>query len=148
MQRLAIIRTTLASTIPPQQSIRTNNFKSFISRQLQQVGNIRGVRGRKKMDPSVAPTSTAQQPINATNATNTSQSSRKFTPEIEEAHSLAMSLGKSSYVDPQTGYNVFTEKFHLDRGTCCGSMCRHCPFDHKNVPERRKKMFASSNAST
>lgn len=26
------------------------------------------------------------------------------------------------------GYTVFTERAHLDRGTCCGSGCRHCPF--------------------
>ena len=26
------------------------------------------------------------------------------------------------------GYTVFTELFHLERGTCCGSGCRHCPF--------------------
>lgn len=23
---------------------------------------------------------------------------------------------------------VFTEKFHLKRGYCCGSKCRHCPY--------------------
>lgn len=26
-------------------------------------------------------------------------------------------------------YMVFTEKAHLDRGSCCGSGCRHCPFE-------------------
>lgn len=24
---------------------------------------------------------------------------------------------------------VFTEEYHLRRGACCGSGCRHCPFD-------------------
>ncbi|MEZ5044654.1 MAG: cysteine-rich CWC family protein [Saprospiraceae bacterium] len=28
---------------------------------------------------------------------------------------------------------VFTEWFHLKRGHCCGSACRHCPYDHVNV---------------
>lgn len=23
---------------------------------------------------------------------------------------------------------VFTAKYHLDRGECCGSGCRHCPW--------------------
>jgi 2-iminoacetate synthase ThiH len=26
---------------------------------------------------------------------------------------------------------VFTEKTHLERGSCCGSNCRHCPFQPK-----------------
>jgi len=25
-------------------------------------------------------------------------------------------------------YLVFTEAYHLKRGTCCGSGCRHCPY--------------------
>lgn len=27
-------------------------------------------------------------------------------------------------------YLVFTEAYHLARGICCGSGCRHCPYDH------------------
>jgi len=26
------------------------------------------------------------------------------------------------------GYIVFTEKYHLKRGYCCQSGCRHCPW--------------------
>ena len=29
---------------------------------------------------------------------------------------------------------VFTELYHRARGFCCGSACRHCPYDHVNVP--------------
>ena len=29
---------------------------------------------------------------------------------------------------------VFTAWYHLKRGECCGSGCRHCPYDHTNVP--------------
>ena len=25
-------------------------------------------------------------------------------------------------------YMVFTEHYHLKRGHCCGSGCRHCPY--------------------
>jgi hypothetical protein len=32
------------------------------------------------------------------------------------------------------GLLVFTAAYHLKRGYCCGSACRHCPFDHANVP--------------
>ena len=28
---------------------------------------------------------------------------------------------------------VFTAAFHLKRGFCCGSRCRHCPYDYANV---------------
>ena len=24
---------------------------------------------------------------------------------------------------------VFTAAYHIQRGSCCGSKCRHCPFD-------------------
>jgi hypothetical protein len=27
------------------------------------------------------------------------------------------------------GYVVFTAAYHLRRGFCCGSGCRHCPYD-------------------
>ena len=27
---------------------------------------------------------------------------------------------------------VFTERFHIERGQCCGSGCRHCPYDPKH----------------
>ncbi len=28
---------------------------------------------------------------------------------------------------------VFTEQFHLERGHCCGTGCRHCPYDPKHT---------------
>ncbi|MCX7412631.1 MAG: DUF5522 domain-containing protein [Planctomycetia bacterium] len=28
---------------------------------------------------------------------------------------------------------VFTAAFHLKRGHCCGSGCRHCPYEPKHV---------------
>lgn len=28
----------------------------------------------------------------------------------------------------EDGKYVFTEHFHLKRGHCCGSGCRHCPY--------------------
>jgi hypothetical protein len=27
------------------------------------------------------------------------------------------------------GYLVFTRAYHLKRGYCCGSGCRHCPYE-------------------
>jgi len=34
----------------------------------------------------------------------------------------------------EDGLIVFTAAYHLKRGTCCGSACRHCPYNHINVP--------------
>jgi hypothetical protein len=31
------------------------------------------------------------------------------------------------YVGPD-GLLVFTREYHLARGVCCGSGCRHCPY--------------------
>ncbi len=28
----------------------------------------------------------------------------------------------------EEGYLVFTEQYHLKRGYCCESGCRHCPY--------------------
>ncbi|QOV90383.1 DUF5522 domain-containing protein [Humisphaera borealis] len=34
----------------------------------------------------------------------------------------------------EQGRWVFTAVFHRKRGHCCGSGCRHCPYEHCNVP--------------
>jgi hypothetical protein len=30
---------------------------------------------------------------------------------------------------------VFTALFHIERGYCCGSGCRHCPYDPKHTKD-------------
>nr|WP_260843256.1 DUF5522 domain-containing protein [Sedimenticola selenatireducens] len=35
----------------------------------------------------------------------------------------------------EAGLMVFTEKYHRSRGYCCGSGCRHCPYDHVKVKQ-------------
>jgi hypothetical protein len=57
--------------------------------------------------------------------------------DIEEIHRVACKKGQTMYVDPQTGYKVFTALAHLQRGKCCGSKCRHCPFNHENVKQKK-----------
>jgi hypothetical protein len=37
---------------------------------------------------------------------------------------------KDFYMSP-LGFKVFTEKYHLKRGYCCVSGCKHCPYDYK-----------------
>jgi len=39
---------------------------------------------------------------------------------------------------------VFTALFHLQRGSCCGNFCRHCPYQpsHQKDNEIVKEEFA------
>ena len=30
------------------------------------------------------------------------------------------------------GYIVLTEKYHLEKGYCCGMGCLHCPYNYNN----------------
>lgn len=36
------------------------------------------------------------------------------------------------------GRVVFTEQYHLERGSCCGTGCRHCPFDPRHQKDNKK----------
>lgn len=38
----------------------------------------------------------------------------------------------------EEGLVVMTEKYHLEKGYCCGIGCKHCPYDYENVPEPKK----------
>ncbi|MEI9943916.1 MAG: DUF5522 domain-containing protein [Chitinophagaceae bacterium] len=42
------------------------------------------------------------------------------------------------YYINEEGWVVLTEKYHRDRGYCCGKGCKHCPFDYENVPEPKR----------
>ena len=79
-----------------------------------------------------------------------------LSPEIEECHRRAVEQGAKTYIDPETGYTVFTELASRERGYCCGrgkvyitahseriigrEGCRHCTYGHWNVtdPSLRK----------
>ncbi|XP_053094349.1 uncharacterized protein C1orf53 homolog isoform X1 [Pangasianodon hypophthalmus] len=52
--------------------------------------------------------------------------------------------GKTTYTDPVSGYTVFTEVAHKNRGRCCGSACRHCPYGQINVKDSSKKKTFNS----
>ena len=51
---------------------------------------------------------------------------------------------RDTYIDPDTGYSVFTSAY-LKRRPCCGNGCRHCPWGHVNVPGRAKKRADSDD---
>lgn len=39
------------------------------------------------------------------------------------------------YYINKEGFVVLTEKYHLEKGFCCGNGCLHCPYNYENVPE-------------
>ena len=47
---------------------------------------------------------------------------------VQEAHDRAVAAGEPGYIDPETGFFVFTAVALAQRGECCGSGCRHCPY--------------------
>lgn len=49
--------------------------------------------------------------------------------EIVAAHERAVTEGRTVYVDPVSGLTVMTASFLAARGYCCGSGCRHCPYE-------------------
>ena len=45
--------------------------------------------------------------------------------------------GVDFYYDSEH-FMVLTEKYHLEKGFCCGHGCRHCPYEYENVPEPKR----------
>lgn len=39
-------------------------------------------------------------------------------------------LDPEDFYMSEDGYMVFTEKYHLKRGYCCKSGCKHCPYGY------------------
>lgn len=48
--------------------------------------------------------------------------------DTDELHRQAIARGERLYRDPRTSLWVMTRLAHLERGSCCGSGCRHCPW--------------------
>jgi len=50
--------------------------------------------------------------------------------------------GEDYYYNEQ-GYIVLTQKYHLQKGFCCGNGCKHCPYQYENVPEPKRSELLS-----
>jgi Family of unknown function (DUF5522) len=50
--------------------------------------------------------------------------------------------GEDYYYNEQ-GYIVLTEKYHLQKGFCCGNGCKHCPYNYINVPQPQQTKLLS-----
>jgi hypothetical protein len=48
-------------------------------------------------------------------------------------------LDKDDYYLSPDGFIVFTEKYHLKRGYCCKSGCKHCPYGYDKKTGSFKK---------
>ena len=49
-------------------------------------------------------------------------------------------LSEKDYYFNENGLMVFTEHYHLKRGYCCKSGCKHCPYGFKkNVSNKNNK---------
>lgn len=55
--------------------------------------------------------------------------------------------GTDFYYNEQ-GFIVLTEKYHLEKGFCCGYGCRHCPYDYEKVPEPQRKELLEKRKSS
>lgn len=42
------------------------------------------------------------------------------------------------YYFNEEGLIVLTRQYHLERGYCCGSGCKHCPYNYERVPEPKR----------
>jgi Family of unknown function (DUF5522) len=47
------------------------------------------------------------------------------------------------YYINEDGYVVLTEKYHLEKGFCCGNGCLHCPYNYEKVEEPRRSELIS-----
>ncbi|MEO6719240.1 MAG: DUF5522 domain-containing protein [Ferruginibacter sp.] len=50
--------------------------------------------------------------------------------------------GEDFYYNEE-GYIVLTEKYHLNKGYCCGNGCKHCPYNYENVAEPKRSILLS-----
>jgi hypothetical protein len=61
---------------------------------------------------------------------------------------LPEGFGEADYYVNENGLITFTSNYHLKRGYCCGSGCRHCPFDYESVPEPKRSRLIENRNNT
>ncbi len=52
--------------------------------------------------------------------------------EEREERVKRLGLEEGDHYFTREGYIVFTEQYHLKRGHCCESGCRHCPYGYNS----------------
>lgn len=51
-------------------------------------------------------------------------------PLIQQRMKANIPLEEGDFYLSEEGYRVFTVQYHLKRGYCCESGCRHCPYGY------------------
>ncbi len=46
---------------------------------------------------------------------------------------------KGDYYINELGFRVFTKQYHIKRGYCCKSDCKHCPYGYDKKTDNFKK---------
>ncbi|XP_061739468.1 uncharacterized protein C1orf53 homolog isoform X2 [Nerophis ophidion] len=122
--------------------------KQVVTRMPRSELSVDGVRRRPTTNmPNHDTRSRAEVKEVAECRTERQNTTRQLTEEellVHRVHAEACQAKKQMYVDPSSGYKVFTEYAQLQRGKCCGSACRHCPYGQVNVKDpAMKKRFNS-----
>ena len=55
-----------------------------------------------------------------------------YTPET-----MTLDIEEGDFYWTDEGYRCFTEQYHLKRGYCCESGCRHCPYGFDKTKLKR-----------
>ncbi|KAK7126952.1 hypothetical protein R3I94_018207 [Phoxinus phoxinus] len=108
---------------------------------LNEVYNKRKPRSYCSARESESNSNSHDKNTTASHETSTLSDDDRF---IHKLHLDACKNQKRTYIDPTTGYNVFTEFAHRKRGRCCGTACRHCPYGQINVEDPAKKKTFNS----
>ena len=75
-------------------------------------------------------------PTTEINSMNTEANRQRFLERVKKyeakyLHDKAVAENEPMYLDPDSKLYVLTSEFLKARGTCCKSVCRHCPWEYK-----------------
>ena len=138
IQTLSSIVSTLnfATHILPQSQYHQGNpsHRQSIMNMCESSHSKRQSKSKSCSQSCLSSTSTSvSTPSPSLSSSSSTPTSFTMITDIEEIHTQAIQAKAKTYIDPSTGFTVFTEYAHLKRGRCCGNMCRHCPYGWENV---------------
>jgi len=124
-----ILRRTTAVILP---SKKTQIAKSSSSSVLTNIRTSNPYKSSNELFSTLAMSDNNSVDSSESNLTTTTNVVDDTT-DIEDMHMQALKNGSTTYIDPPTGFSVFTDLIHLKRGNCCGNRCRHCPYGYEDV---------------
>ncbi|HVE61112.1 MAG TPA: DUF5522 domain-containing protein [Chitinophagaceae bacterium] len=63
-------------------------------------------------------------------------------------HTSSELIEGTDYYLNENGLMVFTERYHLQKGYCCGMACRHCPYHYEALPEPKRSEALAKKSGT